>query len=251
MKNPQYDILDAEYCFLMDRITKVFQEKGLNPAIVGGAAVQTHVANLLTKAYNKSLEDLFIDDDIRPQDFIRRTDDIDVAVYNPSLASQETMYRNSILDAVRALECKNVKSPDENDIYDIRVTRIGLKKPILLVESLNKVSNIKMNIANCPSDLYILSNDKYLDMLENSKIIELNYNAGFKPRIRLYSLSDVIATKLSHKRAKDQFDLMVLGKCALMSKEPIDKQRILRLLGESDENRELIEAYLKKIGELV
>ena len=248
MKEALYDILDGEYCFLLDRITKVFKSRDLNSAIVGGAAAQIHISNFLSKVYKKSVEDLFIDGDLRPQDHIRGTDDIDVVVYNELLAQKPEIYHGHILRAIDELECTNVESPDKNDIYDISIKRKGLKRPILLVKSLNKLSEIKMNVPNTPTDMFHLDQSNYVDMIKNAETIVLPYNSYFNPEIRVYSFDDVLASKIMHNRPKDHFDALVLGKDALIAGREIDRKRILHLWGgETEENLERLSKYFKEL----
>ena len=248
MKEPLYNILDGEYCFLLDRITKIFQEKGLNPTIVGGAAVQVHVADLLSKIYGKDIERLFIGDgDPRQQDYLRNTDDIDFAVYNKPLEKDSAHYQKYILDTIGEIVCENVESPDGNDLYDVLMKRRGLKRPILLVTSLNKISEVKLNVSNSPRDRYHLDPKTYLSMIKDGVTIKLNYSSNFKPQIRVSNLEDLLASKVIHNRAKDQFDAAVLGRSALLAKRKIDKEKVRGIAGKSKENIERINDYFENL----
>lgn len=250
MKQPLYDILDDEYCFLLDRITAQFLKDGLNPSIVGGAAVQVHIANLLSKIHGKNIEDLFVDGDLRKQDHIRATDDIDITLHNAELAENRANYDGNIIQTLAKIPCKNEESADGNNVYDIYMERSGVVRPVLFVHSLNATSRIRLNISKYPTDIQNLGQEHYIPMIENAKMVELHYNDKFRPKIRIHSLSDVIAAKLANGRAKDKFDVNVLGKCALLAGKEIDKKRILHLLGRTDENVEMVEEYLSSLKDV-
>ncbi|MBS3073422.1 nucleotidyl transferase AbiEii/AbiGii toxin family protein [Candidatus Pacearchaeota archaeon] len=247
-----YDILDGEYCFLLDRVTRIFKEKGLNPAIVGGAAVQVHAANLLSQTYNRSIEDLFAEGELRQQDHIRSTDDIDIAVLDKELLMKnQTEYKNKIMSAIQEIPVKDIESSDKNDLYDISIERMGLRRPIIHVRSFNKGSRISFNISNSPTDLYHLGQTQYVSMIENAQDIVLNYGSDFSPVIRVYQLADVIATKLSACRAKDIFDIINLRECAKRAGKEIDRKRLVEILGDTPEGMEKIDDFFAgrmKIG---
>jgi len=113
-KRALYDLTDEEFAYFVNEVNKGLEREGISHIFVGGTASQIQIAERLCKLHNTDLVTLARDE--RLQDYLRATDDIDLALATKAYAQGDTEYAhviNKLLDSLT----KEVISPSEEHIF--------------------------------------------------------------------------------------------------------------------------------------
>jgi hypothetical protein len=231
MKRERYDLTDEEFAAFVDRSSRILEEQEVPHIIVGGTAVQAHMLLNLCKKHNCTIEELVLRDDIRLQDYIRATDDVDMAWKLPkgkdlSESSRQVL---SILDSFSG----EILSPSENHLIKYTQTRRGIKRPKYRIEINGRSTEedvIALNISRTSSDLQKLDSKLYERFIQERKKISIPFCSGYDLKLSVVKPEYLIATKISNSRPKDTMDLQNLASIFQERGIKIDKDAIHRIL---------------------
>ncbi len=225
MKRELYNLTDEEFAFFVNNLHKQTKNRKISYVLVGGTAVQAHVLNRLCNKTGKNLEQIISDPNIRVQDFIRSTDDIDIAL-DSSIAGKkgEMNFAEDVMGLLKDLTGEDF-SPSEEHILEYRLARTGIKRPVFQIYvdgETDDEQRIAMNIGRNKSDLKNLDSKYYDKFVKEGQEIVIPYNSQFNINTRVIKPEHLLASKISKFRAKDTMDLHMLADCMTQSKEKID-----------------------------
>ncbi len=229
MKRALYNLGNEEFAFLVDRIGKLLKERQISHIVVGGTAVQAHILDRLTKKHRVDIEKLTTNDVIRFQDYIRLTDDIDVAMQFLDDGQNDIEAARKINDFCDELVGTYISGTD-NHIFEYTLERRGVKRPVLgiIVDNV-KGEDLLLNISRKSSDLKRLESRFYNHFVDHGVEMGLPYSNGYVVNLRVPKLEHVLATKIASFRAKDAMDIQNLVG-VLDSPKEIDTNEIERIL---------------------
>lgn len=206
MKRQLYNLTDEPFAMIVGRIGLVLKDEGIEHNIVGGAAVQSYVLHMLTEKYNQNICELIYNPNIRIQDYIRSTDDIDLALKLEGDDTKKIRRINTILPKFVFEEI----SPCGESIIEIRPERIGASRPIFKVYIDGKGSQeevIAMNINRGKGgDIRNLEDHWYNTIIENSQELIIPYTPNYSLRVVVPKLEHLLVEKIAGSRAKDLMD---------------------------------------------
>lgn len=233
MKRELYDLTDEEFAFFTNHLNDQLNEKKIPYVLVGGTAVQAHVLSRLCSKTGKTLEQIISDPNIRVQDFIRATDDIDIALDSSVVKEKgDTLFAKEIMDVFDGIKGEYF-SPSEEHIFEYQLIRRGIKRPIFQISVDGETDNeqiISMNVGRYKSDLYNLDSKYYDKFVEEGENILIPYSLNFNLSLRVIRPEHLLASKISKFRAKDTMDMHILADCMTENREKIDLSEIRRLL---------------------
>lgn len=237
MKRPLYTIAHEEFATLLDRTHKAFNEAGIELALVGGVAVQTHVAHALTRQHSAPLLTLFHQERIRLQDHLRATDDVDIALRIPvdpfiqEPRDKDMREAQKILGAVDAIKGEGVHfSPGGEHLAYINLIRRGHSRPQFLLGldaegTRDKIASF--NLYRGPAeldnaDLKAFEAKTYGGAMDRAVVIPLSYAPGVTLPLRVKSAPDLLAVKIARGRPKDIGDALSLAHHLAAAGTPVD-----------------------------
>ena len=243
MKRILYSLENEEFVFLINKLKEQFEKRKIQHTFVGGTAVQAHILDRLTKKYDSDIVSLISKDNVRLQDYIRSTDDIDLAldfeVQSPIDAAKQ------VKDICKAVEGEHL-SDTGNYIFEFSLERTGAKRPIFGVAiDGERAEAIALNISHNSKDLKTLDHGFYKMFLDQGKELVIPHYQDCNLQIRVPKLEHVLATKISNFRAKDSMDLQNLVSISKDIGEKIDMEEIHSILGpENIKNYERFESLI-------
>lgn len=207
MKRELYDLTDEPFLMFANRIGKVLKEEGIRHNLVGGVAVQSYLLNMLCKKHNASVQDLLLNHGVRVQDYVRSTDDIDLALL---LDEQDDIDKIRRITAfVERLPFEEI-DPHEQSVVEVRAARYGASRPTFRVYVDGRGSDqdvLAMNIGRGQKDaLKNIENTWYSTFIEQSQSLMVSYNGKYALSVQVPRLEHLIATKVAASRAKDLMD---------------------------------------------
>ncbi len=238
MKRQLYDLTDEAFAVFVNRIGSVLRDENVTHNIVGGTASQAYILDLMTKKYGRNIVDLTADPDVRIQDYVRSTDDIDIALgLNGEDVDKIRLITNDILPRLNFEEI----SPDEESIIEYKSERIGASRPRFRVYTNGQGSQddvIAMNLSRGQNgDLYKLDDSLYKEFLEQGRDIEIPFADDYSINLRVPRLEHLLASKISQSRAKDLMDNKNIAALVKKSGIKIDFGEMDRiLLPEHEDN---------------
>jgi len=184
----------------------------------------------LTKQTKKPLN--VLENEVRVQDYVRSTDDIDLTVGFPEGERRnDANIAQQIYGLYGALEGVFL-SGTEDHILEYGLVRKGLKRPVFGVSVDDEVGeHISMNISNRSLDLDKLPTSYYPIFIESGERLVIPYSEGYNIAIRVPKKEHLLATKASNFRAKDAMDLKNLVTVIRASGEDIDFSEVEKILG--------------------
>lgn len=221
MKEALYSLEDREYCFLVQRIGDIFRKLKVNYAVVGGTAAQLRTVGMICGQEGKPLEDLILTEEVSERQNLRRTNDVDLITGN---------YEDP-LELVEALEGEE---STDNDVFEVKLERKGMKRPIYVVSSLNGNARVSLNVSHSEGDMERLKPENYNVFLEQARDVEFDYEE-LHPIIRVLKPEHIIAAKLTRNSAKDQFDILTLADLSLKYGVHLDVGDIGKAMGVPQE----------------
>jgi hypothetical protein len=122
-------------------------------------------------------------------------------------------------------------SGTENHIFEYDLARKGIKRPVFNISVDGELKErLYLNISRKPSDLFRLDTSLYNEFIQNGSELVIPYSNGWSFNIRVPKIEHVLATKISHFRAKDAMDLQNLYGVLYDSNEEIDFKELERIL---------------------
>jgi len=208
VKERKYDLLNKEYFYGISALFREFSEKKIPAVLVGGAAVQAKIASLASNGRPlnevQGLENL-----------LRKTDDFDIS----TVATDQ-----QVIDFLKNIDGKYDEAVG-NNIYNLKIDRMGLKKPKIIVERAGENdysdSLISLNIENSPRDLLRLDEKYYETIINNSETLDLE-NSGIKASIKVAKPEYLIAAKSLRFADRDREDIYNLTKAMKESNSKIN-----------------------------
>ena len=233
MKRALYDLTNEEFAYFANKLCEQLNEREIKYILVGGTAVQAHVLGRLCNQNGKNLEELVLDPKIRIQDYVRATDDIDLAIES-SISSKNG-------DFVFARKMKEIFSgiageyipPSEEYILKYTVARQGIKRPIFQIHidgETNDEQRISLNIGRNKSDLYNLDVNNYDRFINEGQKVTIPFSSKFDLNLKIIKPEHLIASKASKFRAKDTKDIYTVVESMAKSGEKIDLVEIKKLM---------------------
>jgi len=179
-------VADEEFAYFLNKIDGVLNDEKIPYIFVGGAANQLHIVRALCDKYKTDIATLAKNDSIRLQDFIRATDDIDLAItpdVYTNAGSDETVYFKSIVKILNKLgDGEEHISPSGEHLLQYNITRQGSKRPLFRVINdgkINEEEQIMLNISRSPKDLEDVAQSNYQRFLDARERIVVPYNNDF------------------------------------------------------------------------
>jgi len=207
MKRQLYDLTDEPFAMIINRAGAVLKEENIKHNVVGGAAVQSYILHMLTTRYNEDVYSLIYNPNIRIQDYIRGTDDVDLALeLNEKDDTEKIKKINKILPKFAFEEI----APCGEFIVEIRPERIGVSRPTFRVYIDGKGSQeevIAMNINRGKGgDIRNLEDHWYNEIIEKSQELIIPYNPNYELKVVVPKIEHLLVEKIAGSRAKDLMD---------------------------------------------
>lgn len=208
MKRELYDLTDEPFAMFVNRVGAGLKEEGIEHNIVGGTSVQAYILKMLTEKYNSTICGLLYNPKVRIQDYIRSTDDVDLALrFELATDTEKVKKINSLLPK---FEIEETISPCGESIVEVIPERIGASRPTFRVYVDEKGSDegfIAMNISRGnKGDIHNLNDSWYDELIRDSQELVIPYTQGYELRLQVPTLEHLLATKIAASRAKDLMD---------------------------------------------
>jgi hypothetical protein len=224
----------------VDREGKVLKDEGITHNVVGGVGIQSYLLNMLTKKTGRRVTNILGDESIRVQDYIRGTDDVDVAL---KLEGDDMAKMRRIKGIISRLGYEDI-SPCGEHIIEVKPERVGASRPTFRVYVNGEGSEedvIAMNISRGQNgDLHRLDQLWYDKFLDGSREIVIPYCSGFDLKVNVPQLEHLLAPKIAHSRPKDLMDTQNIAELARETGVGLDFKEMERiLLPKHDDNYRL------------
>ena len=231
MKTQDYNLSNEEFAFFVNRASEALRGIGIPHAFVGGVAVQAHTLKRLCNKYSVDISTLAASNKhIRFQDYIRSTDDVDIALLFPDNAADYAMVGDVVGRLYDSLNGVYLSNNDKH-IFEYKLERRGFSRPVFSISVDNVLGkNLSLNISKQSRHLRALGLEYYDQFIEEGETLELTYSPGFNLRLRVYNPTHVLATKISQFRAKDSMDIVNLEKVLRESGGEINEEELRRIL---------------------
>jgi hypothetical protein len=231
MKRELYDLTDEPFAMFVNRVGETFREEEIPHNIVGGTAVQLNVLDMLTRIHGTDVQGLVLNPEIRLQNYLRSTDDVDVTL---KLVGDDKSRIQRINRVLPKLAFEGL-SPSAESIIEIRSSRIAASRPTFRVYVDDRGSEedvIAMNIGrNSERDKVNGLDNKWYDIfIDNSVELDVPYMDGFSVRANVPKFEHLITSKIAGWRAKDIMDLRNLMDLARDSDREVDYDEMEKAL---------------------
>lgn len=207
MKRQIYDLTDQPLIMFSDKVGKVLTDANVSHNIVGGVATQAYILNMMSQFYGKNVSEMVEDSNIRIQDYIRSTDDIDLAL---GLEGNDGEKIRLINQEILPNLPHEAISPDEESIIEFREGRRGASRPTYRVYTDEKGSQedvIALNISRGQlKDLHKLDSKWYNTFIEQGQELVIPYSEDYSLKLKVPKIEHVLASKIAHFRSKDLMD---------------------------------------------
>ena len=258
MKRASFNIADEEFMVLLERANTSFGKKGIRHMFVGGTANQIHVSRYLCDIYNKDLLDIGELSDVPLSDYLRATDDVDIALripYTEGDSADEEKYLGAedvsaaskifgVLDDI--VGDSEYISPSENHVVTLDLIRKGHVRPkFVLGKDGEKYTDreVSFNIYRGPKCLKKLDlagfEEKFYDVfLDRAVDVNIPYSSDRDITLRVKRAEDHLATKIVRGRPKDVSDALSISRYAQMARRPISYELVEEVLFSNNSRKE-------------
>jgi|TARA_B100001971_G_C18167721_1_gene525231 hypothetical protein len=234
MKRELYNLGDQEFGTFVNVLHQSLEKAELPYIFVGGTAIQAHILKRICNRERKTLTEL-LDSGFRLQDYIRSTDDVDLAVDSNIVSEQgDEGFRKKLYNALEDVNSFEGISPYEDHILKFPLYRKGMKRPVFDVsidDETNPDEKIALNVGRATSDIQGIDSTYYNKFFNGGQIIEFPYNDSITISGRYINPTDLLASKISKFRAKDAMDMHNLVDIMRDDGEFIDLDKIRTTLG--------------------
>jgi len=230
MKRQLYDLTDEPFVMFVDRLDEVLKGEEIRYNVVGGVASQAYILDMLSKKHDRPIDGLVRYEDVRVQDYLRSTDDVDIAL---DLKGDDADRIKTITTVIIPKMGFEGISPDGESLVEFRSERVGASRPrfrVYVNDQGTQEEVIAMNIGRQPSDLRKLDPHLYGDFINQGRDLRLEYSEDFSLNLHVPRLEHVLASKVSQSRAKDLMDVRNLTTLAKDTGRELDFQEIERVL---------------------
>jgi hypothetical protein len=240
MKRQLYDLTDEPFAMFVNRACAVLKQEGVKYNLVGGAAVQSYILHMLSGKYDKDICGLIYHPDLRIQDYIRSTDDVDLALrFNGEDDTEKIRKINKILPKFAFEEI----APCEEYIVEIKPERIGASRPTFRVyidERSNQEEIIAMNInREKGGDIRNLESKWYRKIIDDSQELTIPYNKNYELKVVVPKLEHLLVEKIAGSRAKDLMDNKNLADLSKEIGRELDFEEMASMLSPTNETNYL------------
>ncbi len=211
MKRQIYDLTDEPFVMFVNRIGSVLRDENIPYNIGGGVAVQAYLLDFLCKMYREDITGLSHDPQLRIQDYIRSTDDVDVAlkIEEDGKELEEEQKIKRIISILPKLAFEEI-SPSVQNVYEFRTARSGASRPTYRVYTDDEGSEEEVIAINFfrgqVGSLRGIDEKWYNHFIDNSYDIRLSYNDRSEVVVTVPKLEHLLAMKINNSRAKDLMD---------------------------------------------
>ena len=230
MKRKLYDLTDEPFAMFVNRVGEVLRDEGINHNIVGGVAVQSYALKLLIDKYGGNVLSLIERPEVRIQDYIRSTDDVDVAMELKGDEGERILRIKELLPQFNFDEV----APTGESIVEVKPARIGISRPTFRVYVDGQGSDdqmIAMNIGRGRNgSLRGFHNGWYSELIKGSRSLNVPYCEGFDVAVNVPRLEHLLATKIAGSRAKDLMDIHNLAQLAKEAGVNLDHGEMSKML---------------------
>lgn len=219
MKACDYTIKDTLFQEILESFSEELEREGIQYALVGGAATQARIANLLTKNGVMAINDA-------PglEYLIRKTGDFDVAM-DISEHNLVAFFNNySAINAGR-----------------FSINQITNDNKSLRIAKGSRYMNL--NLEACPEDFKGLPNS-YYDIINTSEPVGLR-RGNSNIIVNVAKPEYIVASKLTRLEEKDKLDVYNLINCMYQNKKKFNFEEVKNVLKEN--NKEKYLDYLKEV----
>ncbi|MBT4165438.1 hypothetical protein HOE04_00180 [archaeon] len=233
MKRAIYSFGNEVFTFFANRVEEELNARDIPHIFVGGSAVQAHILKRLTDSYDTDISTLASNEGLRFQDYIRATDDIDLALKFPEEDEKDIAEVNtvgSIRDFCDALSGEYISGTEKN-IFSYELERRGITKPVFKIKiDEDEEERIFMNLSRKSKNLKKLSFSCYNEFIDAGSELVIPYSKDYNLKLTVPKLEHVLATKISQLRAKDLMDISNLVKVVHSVGEEVDLEELERIL---------------------
>ena len=230
MKRNLYDLTNEPFVMFVNRVGEVLRDEGISHNVVGGVGVQSYLLSMLTNKQGKNVVDLINDPNIRMQDIVRSTDDVDIAL---GFQGSDFDKITTIKGILPSLAYEGI-SPCGEYIIEFKSERVGVARPTfrVYVDGVGGQDDvISMNLSRGQNgDIRGLESSWYDVFLQDSRELQIPYCEGFGLRINVPRLEHLLAPKIAHSRPKDLMDTQNIAELAQESGVEIDFKEMERVL---------------------
>jgi len=238
MKRELYDIADEEFITLLDRTESAFKDAKIPHMFVGGVATQAHLASYLCRIHGTTLRGLVASNDIRLQDYLRATDDVDIALRLDEPDEIKVAKKIfSVLDNI--IGEGDHLSPSEEHIISMKLARRGHVKPQIQLALDDYAENpdevVAFNLYRKPKDIkndgVRAFEDRYYDKFMKGAVkLSIPYSDAKSVILTVKNPVDLVATKVAIGRPKDFGDVLALRKYGKLAKKSISDRAVGKVL---------------------
>jgi hypothetical protein len=268
MKRALYSLDDEEFVTFLGRTQEVLQNHGIPYMFVGGVASQAHIASALTKQENKALYDLAHNSDVRIQDHLRATDDVDITLDLRAFGdAQDVRVAQRVLNAVADIEGEGLYSSPMHNVVEIKLERHGAKRPVFRLGlnenadssdrelSLNFYYSPQDTNTRWPAQMVEFDHANYYPFFDSAQTVALPYSQTAVIPLRVKGLEALLATKLARARPKDWADIIAIYQHSQEAGIPLNVDAIKDLLCAPDPrlgitNEALVHAYTQFLSHI-
>lgn len=264
MKRALYSLDDEEFITFLGRTQEVLSHHEIPYMFVGGVASQAHIAGGLSKQMNRTLSEMSHSSDIRIQDYLRATDDVDITLDLRKFGDnpQDVLVSQRVVNAVKEIAGDELYSSPLQNVVSIKLERLGAKRPTFRL-GLNEDADspdreLSLNFYYSPQDtntrwspqMIEFENAHYYPFFDSAQTIAIPYADNSVIPLRVKGLEALLATKIARARPKDWADIMAIYQYNTKAGVPVNMQEIERLLCSPDSkyqvtNESLIASFEK------
>lgn len=245
MKRALFNLKDEEFATLLARTGKAFAGAGIKYMFVGGAAVQMHIAQAMTKIHNLPLQSIS-PEILRTQDSLRATDDLDMVAYlscpsNGSFTDKVKYQSGKVYEVLDAIAGEGVFfSPGEDALVKIELIRRAHVRPVFHLgldgarDASDRLLAFNINLepicSHKTQTIQEFETENFQPFLNDALEVAFPYYGDATLSARVISAPDLFATKVVRGRPKDLSDAMNLALYTSRSGSPINQDYISHLL---------------------
>jgi len=262
MVNESFTLEQPDFALFLSRLTKELKDREFNYVLVGGIAVQSHIAHALTTQHDTNLLDL----EKRVGNFklsyhLRPTDDVNLCLPEISIerSNDEIKRIYDLLGSITGNDDGLFYSLDEKPIIKIRLQRKGHVNPAFEIsvdgERERRLTlTINRNERKAKQGLLTeLPKERYIELFDRATTLSIPYCTNKREDqvsldLRVISPEDLIIIKLAQGRAPDFDDIIKLLAQFKRSGREVNQDRIRSVLSEPHpiykvQNQDLLNAY--------
>lgn len=258
MKRALYSLDDEEFITFLGRTQDVLSQHEIPYAFVGGVASQAHIASALCKQNKRTLSEMSHSSDIRIQDYLRATDDVDITLDLRKFGNdpQDVLVTQRVVNAVKDIADDEIYSSPLQNVVAIKLERLGAKRPTFRLglneDADSPDSELSLNFYYGPQDtnarwspqMIEFENIHYYPFFDSAQTIAIPYGETSVIPLRVKGLEALLATKIARARPKDWADIMSIYQYNTQAGVPVNVSEVERLLCSPDPKYQVVNSEL-------